>query len=75
METKSVFTSPAFWGLVAAIVSVAGKQFGFTFDEAGLTNDLVALSGMGIMMYDRFKATQSLHVVAPKVPDASKPSA
>lgn len=63
MESKSLFASKTFWALVAAAAGIAAKRFGFSLDEAGLTNDLFTCAALVAAMWARFAATQPLHVV------------
>lgn len=63
-ETKSFLTSKTLWGLLITLVAPLLAQHGITFDQAGLTNDLIGLAGFGLAVYGRFQAG-GLHVVAP----------
>lgn len=65
MESKSLFTSVTFWGLIVTFLSQALKHWGIQVDEAGLSNDLVSLSGLLVAGYGRFRATQPLHFWKP----------
>lgn len=70
MEPKPIFLSVTFWGVVVALVAGALKKYGWTIDEAGLTNDLVSLAGAIAALYGRWRASQPVHVagivIAPK---------
>lgn len=63
MESKSLFASKTFWALVAAGAGIGAKRFGFSLDEAGLTNDLFTCAALVAAMFARFAATQPLHVL------------
>ena len=65
MESKSIFLSVTFWGVIAGLVSTALKKYGFTLDEAGLTNDAVTLASAVVAVYGRMRAAQPVHVVGP----------
>lgn len=69
MESKSIFLSVTFWGVIVGLVSTALKKYGYTLDEAGLTNDAVTLASAAVAIYGRMRASQQLHVIAPATTD------
>lgn len=64
-QSKSIFTSVTFWGIVAGVIARVAGRYGYTIDDAGLANDLVSLAAAGIALYGRYRASQPVHVVAP----------
>lgn len=63
MESKSIFLSVTFWGILASVISTACKKYGIVIDEAGLANDGVTLVAAGLALYGRFRATQPVHIL------------
>lgn len=73
-ESKSLFLSKTFWGVVVGVAAELTKKYGITLDQAGLTNDLVALAASAFAVYGRVAATQAVHILStpakPGGPDA-----
>lgn len=67
-DSKSIFTSVTFWGVVLSIVAPLAGKYGFQFDAAGisgLANDLAGGAGALIAIYGRMRAAAPAHIVPP----------
>lgn len=66
-ESKSIFTSVTFWGLVIGIVSQVAMRYGYVVpgDTAGLANDLSGAAGAVLVLWGRIRATQPVRVFGP----------
>ena len=71
-ESKSIFLSVTFWGLVLSLVGPVLAHYGITLpgDTAGLANELAMLVGDAVAVYGRLRATQPAHIIAPPTPPA-----
>ncbi len=65
IESKSIFTSVTFWGVVLGVVSQIATRYGYQLpgDTAGLTNDLAGIAGALGALWGRLRATQPVHVI------------
>jgi hypothetical protein len=66
-QTTPFWKDPAIIGIVVTLLSQVLARYGVTIDNSTLTNDIVSLVGIGITIYDSFKASPGLHVVTPSV--------
>lgn len=62
MESKSLFLSVTFWGVIAGLLSAILKKYGFVIDEAGLTNDAVTLASAVVAIWGRWRASRPVSV-------------
>ncbi len=64
-DSKSIFASTTFWGLVLGAAAPLAAHNGITIpaDTGGLVNQIAGLVGDGIALYGRFKATQPVHLL------------
>lgn len=76
MNSKSIFTSVTFWGLLLSVVSPLLARVGFTLpdDTAGFANELVSLVSAAVALYGRVRATQPLHIISPAASGAGSQS-
>ena len=63
MDSKSIFASKTFWGLVLTVVAPIAAKYGFTLDAEGWSNDLVTLAGVAIALWGRWTATRPVKLV------------
>ncbi len=66
-DSKSLFTSVTFWGVVVTLLSQIATRAGWhvPVDTTGLVNDLAGLAGVVISIYGRVRATQPVHIIPP----------
>jgi hypothetical protein len=66
-ESKSIFASTTFWGVVVMFASQLSGRFGYTVpgDITGTVNDLAGIAGTLMALYGRLTATQMVHVLPP----------
>ena len=50
-ESKNVFMSLSFWGLIAAVISPLLAKYGIIVDPGSLAAQIVALIGAGVGLY------------------------
>jgi hypothetical protein len=65
MDTKSIFLSKTFWGLVVSGAAAFLPKLGVHISPAGyeeITQTIVEAIGFGLAAYGRFKATKALSV-------------
>lgn len=65
-DSKSIFTSVTFWGIVVGFLSQIAARRGWTIDAAGLTNDLAGLAGVLMALYGRLRASVPVHIMSQK---------
>ncbi len=63
MDTKSIFSSKTFWGLVLAIAAPLAAKYGYTLDTEGWSNDLVTGIGAVLAIWGRWTATKAVRIL------------
>lgn len=62
-DSKSLFASMTFWGVLVTLVSPILKSHGIEVDAAGLANDIATGVGAAVAIYGRIRASQKVHVL------------
>jgi hypothetical protein len=67
-DSKSLFLTKSFIGLVVAIAAQLLSRYGYHMpdDTTGLVNDIATLLGVAISIWGRITATQPVHILSPK---------
>ncbi len=67
-ESKSIFTSVTFWGLVLAVAAPLLGRYGITLpaDTTGIVNDVATGAGAVISVWGRMHATVPAHIIPPR---------